>query len=57
MNVLTRAYELALQGRNDALSAVDRNAIAKEVTQLKNTMMGLANRVMRTAITCSAGSS
>ena len=43
MNVLTRAYELALQGRNDALSAVDRNAIAKEVTQLKNTMMGLAN--------------
>ena len=32
MNVLTRAYELALQGRNDALSAVDRNAIAKEVT-------------------------
>ena len=42
MNVLTRAYELALQGRNDALSAVDRNAIA-EVTQLKNTMMGLAN--------------
>ena len=43
MNVLTRAYELALQGRNDALSAVDRIAIAKEVTQLKNTMMGLAN--------------
>ena len=43
MNVLTRAYELALQGRNDALSAVDRNAIAREVTQLKNTMMGLAN--------------
>lgn len=43
MNVLTRAYELALQGRNDALSAVDRQAIAMEVTQLKNTMMGLAN--------------
>ena len=43
MNVLTRAYELALQGRNDALSVVDRKAIAKEVTQLKNTIMGLAN--------------
>ena len=43
MNVLTRAYELALQGRNDALSAADRQAIAKEVTQLKNTITGLAN--------------
>ena len=43
MNVLTRAYELALQGRNDALSAADRLAIAKEVTQLKGTITGLAN--------------
>ena len=42
-NVLTRAYELALQGRNDTLSAVDRKAIAREVTQLKNTVMALAN--------------
>jgi len=43
MNVLTRAYELALQARNDTLSSTDRQAIAKEITQLKNTMMGLAN--------------
>ena len=43
MNVLTRAYELALQGRNDTLSASDRSAIAMEITQLKNTMVGLAN--------------
>ena len=42
-NVLTRAYELALQGRNDTLSVVDRKAIAREVTQLKNTVMALAN--------------
>lgn len=42
-NVLTRAYELALQARNDTLSSTDRQAIAKEITQLKNTMMGLAN--------------
>ena len=42
-NVLTRAYELALQGRNDTLSPVDRKAIAREVTQLKNTIMALAN--------------
>ena len=46
-NVLTRAYELALQGRNDTLSVVDRKAIAREVTQLKNTVMALANSVMR----------
>ena len=43
MNVLTRAYELALQGRNDALSPADRVAIAQEVEQLKETMVGLAN--------------
>lgn len=42
-NVLTRAYELALQGRNDALSPADRVAIAQEVEQLKETMVGLAN--------------
>lgn len=42
-NVLTRAYELALQGRNDALSPADRVAIAQEVAQLKETMVGLAN--------------
>ena len=42
-NVLTRAYELALQARNDTLSVGDRRAIAKEVTQLKNTVMSLAN--------------
>ena len=42
-NVLTRAYELALPGRNDALSPADRVAIAQEVEQLKETMVGLAN--------------
>ena len=42
-NVLTRAYELALQGRNDALSPADRVAIAQEVEQLKETMVALAN--------------
>lgn len=42
-SLLTRAYELALQGRNDTFSPHDRKAIAQEISQLKETMLGFAN--------------
>lgn len=42
-DVLVRLKELAIQGANDTLGATDRAAIAKEVAQLADTLVGLAN--------------
>lgn len=41
--VLTRIYELAIQGRNDSYTAQDRASIAIEIGQLKETMVGLTS--------------
>lgn len=43
MNVVTRIYELTIQARNDSLSAVDRQAIGIEVSELRDTLAGFAN--------------
>ena len=43
-DVMQRINELAVEGLNDALSANDRQSIAKEVRQLTDEMVGLANR-------------
>ncbi len=43
INLLQRAKELAIQGNNDMLTASDRGAIAAEVRQLLDEMVGLAN--------------
>lgn len=43
VNLMTRAYELALQARNDTLSALDREAIGQEITQIKEMLVGIAN--------------
>lgn len=43
VNLMTRTYELALQARNDTLSALDREAIGQEVTQIKEMLVGIAN--------------
>lgn len=42
-NLLQRARELAVQGNNDALSPEDREAIAKEIRELEDSLMQLAN--------------
>jgi len=42
--VMQRINELAIEGLNDSLSANDRASIAKEVRQLTDEMVGLANR-------------
>ena len=42
-DVLQRARELAVQGLNDTLTAQDRQAIAQEVMQLRDEMLGLSN--------------
>ncbi len=41
--VLTRIYELAIQGRNDSYTVQDRASIAIEIGQLKETLVGLTN--------------
>ena len=41
--VLTRIYELAIQGRNDSYTVQDRVSIAVEIAQLKETLVGLSN--------------
>ncbi|HEC17343.1 MAG TPA: flagellar hook-associated protein 3 [Sedimenticola sp.] len=41
--LMQRAYELAVQGNNDSLNAGDRQALAKEVDQLQEALLGLAN--------------
>lgn len=43
VNLLQRAKELAIQGNNAVLSSADRDAIAAELYQLVDGMMGLAN--------------
>ncbi|VAX08891.1 Flagellar hook-associated protein FlgL [hydrothermal vent metagenome] len=43
VNLLQRAKVLAVQGNNGALSATDKEAIATEIYQLVDGMMGLAN--------------
>lgn len=42
-NILMRAQELAIQGRNDTLSPSDRKAIGMEIVQLKEAMIDMAN--------------
>ncbi len=42
-NILHRVRELAVQGNNDTLSAVDRSAIAQEVYQRAEELLGIAN--------------
>lgn len=42
-NLLQRARELAVQGANDPLSSSDREAIAYEIEQLRDELLGLAN--------------
>lgn len=42
-NLLHRVQELAVQGNNDTLSAVDRSAIAQEVYQRAEELLGIAN--------------
>ena len=43
VNILQRAYELTIQADNDVLKASDRQAIGLEISQLKDTLIGLAN--------------
>lgn len=43
VDLLQRARELAVQGNNGTQSAADRKAVATEVRQLADSMMGLAN--------------
>ncbi|MEC7208767.1 MAG: flagellar hook-associated protein FlgL, partial [Pseudomonadota bacterium] len=43
VNLLTRAYELGIQAKNDTLTAVDRRAISFEISQIRESMMSLAN--------------
>jgi flagellar hook-associated protein 3 FlgL len=42
-NILPRILELTVQGLNDTYSADDRQAIAEELRQLNDELMGLAN--------------
>ncbi len=42
-NILTRVYELSIQASNDTYNASDRKAIAAEVKQLKEALVGVAN--------------
>ena len=42
-NILTRVYELSIQASNDTYNATDRKAIAAEVKQLKEALVGVAN--------------
>lgn len=42
-DLLQRVYELTVQGNNDTYSAEDRAALAEEMRQHLQTMMGLAN--------------
>ena len=42
-NLITRTYELSIQANNDTYSHSDRKAIAKEIGQLKEALMGIAN--------------
>jgi len=41
--IVTRAKELAVQGGNDTLTEEDRNALAEEVDQLLEDLVGIAN--------------
>lgn len=43
VNLMTRAYELGIQAKNDTLTAVDRLAISFEIGQILESMLGLAN--------------
>lgn len=43
LNLLTRAYELGVQARNDTLSEVDRRAIALEIAQIRESLVGFGN--------------
>ena len=43
VNLMTRAYELGIQAKNDTLTAVDRLAISFEIGQIRESMMALAN--------------
>ena len=43
LNLITRAYELGIQAKNDSLSDVDRRAISFEIGQIRESMMSLAN--------------
>lgn len=42
-NLLQRARELAVQGATDTLSSSDREALAYEIEQLRDELLGLAN--------------
>lgn len=42
-NILTRIQELAIQGSNDTYSAEDRRTIAGEISQLRDSLVQLAN--------------
>jgi len=43
LNLITRAYELGIQAKNDSLSNVDRRAISFEIGQIRESMLSLAN--------------
>ena len=43
VNILQRAYELAIQGRNDTNSPANRKAIAMEISNLRDQVLALAN--------------
>jgi flagellar hook-associated protein 3 FlgL len=42
-NIITRAHELTVQASNDTYNAADRKAIAAEINQLKEALLGVAN--------------
>ena len=42
-NIITRAHELTVQASNDTYNAADRKAIAAEISQLKEALLGVAN--------------
>jgi len=41
--IMTKAKEIAVTGANDSLSASDRSTLADEVSQLQESLLGLAN--------------
>lgn len=46
-NALTRARELVLQGSTDSVSAANRTSIAKEIANLRDEIMSLANSQLK----------
>jgi len=42
-NIMTSAKEIAIEGANDSLTPSDRSTLANQVSQLKDSLLGLAN--------------